>query len=194
MKALVLIASLIFSSSALALESWCIWDGEEYIKESMEQNKLHWLQAVYALHSADDSADVATPVTGEAAFEGVGSCRFIDRNLGETAADVINAYVTSYSTIIATRAYLKMDASNEIVLPKAYYAAGTNWVHVEKDFYSMDRPMCEKQKAQMIDLGKNGSGIRFTDVEYKKNKHGGVSAIINANSPMANYLAVCHFN
>lgn len=187
MKTLILAAFVIFSNSALALESWCIWDGEEYIKGQMTENKQHWLQAVYALHTADSSTDAE-------AFEGVGSCRFIDRSLGGTAAEVISGYLNSYSLITATRAYLKMGDSNEIVMPEAFYAVGTNWVYVEKNFYSMNRPMCEKQKAQMVELGKNGQGIRFTDVEYKKNKFGGVSAVINANTPDTNQLGICHFN
>lgn len=195
MKFLVLMTALLVTNSVLALENWCIWDGEEYIQASMKQNSQHWLQAVYALHTSDSSSDVNAPQTPEAmAFEGVGSCRFIDRSLGGTAKETIDAYVKSYSLIIATRAYLKMGASNEIVMPEAYYAAGTNWVYVAKNFYSMDRPVCEKQKAQMMELGKNGQGIRFTDVEYKKNSFGGVSALINANTPDTNYLGVCHFN
>ncbi|MCC6138359.1 MAG: hypothetical protein IT287_06980 [Bdellovibrionaceae bacterium] len=192
-KKIISILVLLTSVTAGAAQDWCIWDGEEYIKEAMAsgtENSKHWLQAVYELHTAESSADLdtATPI------EGVGSCRFIDRSLAEKPQDVINEYVKSYSVIIATRAYLKVGASNEIVIPEAYYSAGSNWIYVEKNFYAMDRPICEKQKAQMIQLGKEAQGIRFTDAEYKTNKFGGVSAVINGNTPGTNYLGVCHFN
>jgi hypothetical protein len=187
MKAFLLAAVVLFSNPVFALESWCVWDGEEYIKEQMTQNKQHWLEAVYALHTADSTSDIES-------FEGVGSCRFIDRSLGGTVAEAISGYLNSYSLITATRAYLKIGASNEIVMPEAFYAAGTNWVYVEKNFYAMNRPVCEKQKAQMVELGKNAQGIRFTDVEYKKNQFGGVSAVINANTTDTNSLGICHFN
>lgn len=196
-RTFLMVVTLALTGTASAAQDWCIWDGEEYIKESMEKNSYHWLQAVYALHTADDSVPLSEPnpaAPDDVVFEGVGSCRFIDRALAETAQDVITKYVASYSFIIPTRAYLKMAASNEIVIPKAFYAAGTNWVYVEKDFYSMDRPVCEQQKAQMIQTGKDSSGIRFTDVEFRKNAHGGVSAVINANEPGTNYLGVCHFH
>lgn len=198
-KNLLVVAALFVSVNASALEEWCIWDNEEYIKDSMEKNNLHWLEAVYGLHTSSESTDVAAPVPTPTqpdplAFEGVGSCRFIDRSLAEKPADVITKYVASYSFIIPTRAYLKMGASNEIVIPKAFYSAGTNWIYVEKDFYSVDRPVCEKQKAQMIQLGKDSSGIRFNDVEIKKNKFGGVSVVINGADAGTNYLGLCHFH
>ncbi len=182
--------------SAQAQADWCIWDGEEYIQDIMKSENKHWLQAVYSIHTADTSMEITagTGTTTDEEFEGVGSCRFFDRSLAENAGDAINAYVEKGFSIVATRAYLKLAASSEIVLPKAFYAAGTNWLYVEKDFYSVDRPTCEAQKAQMIQLGKDSSGIRFTDVEYKKNNEGGISAIINANTPGTNYLGVCHFN
>lgn len=193
----LLVAVVVFASVSAQAEDWCIWDGEEYIQTIMQNEGKHWLQAVYGLHTDSNSTDItADPAAqpGDTNYEGVGSCRFIDRAYAENAGDAINIFVEKGYSIIATRAYLKMAASNEIVLPKAFYAAGTNWLYVEKDFYSMDRPVCEAQKAQMIQLGKDSSGIRFTDVEYKRNANGGVSAIINANTPGTNYLGVCHFN
>lgn len=177
------------SLNAVGSQDWCIWDGEEYIKDNMQLSGKHWLQAVYELHSVD-SSDVDSSST----FEGVGSCRFIDRSLGEKPLDVINNYVASFSYIIATRAYLRTGSANEIIIPEAFYSAGSNWVYVAKNFYSIDRPLCEKQKAQMVELAQQSQGIRFTDVEYKKNKFGGVSAVINGASPSTNYLGVCHFN
>lgn len=185
-----------FISLSAQAQDWCIWDGEEYIQEIMQKQNKHWLQAVYALHTAEDSTEVTagTGTTTDSEFEAVGSCRFIDRSFAEDTGENINAYVEKGFSIIATRAYLKMSASSEIVLPKAFYAAGTNWLYVEKDFYSVDRPTCEEQKAQMIQLGKDSSGIRFTDVQYRKNSYGGVSAIINAETPGTNYLGICHFH
>lgn len=192
----ILLSVTTFSFSAQAQTDWCIWDGEEYIQEIMQKNSKHWLQAVYALHTADSSTELTTGTGSgtDGEFEGVGSCRFIDRSYAEDAGANIETYVEKGFSIVASRAYLKMGASNEIILPKAFYAAGTNWLYVEKDFYSVDRPTCEAQKAQMIQLGKDSSGIRFTDVQYKKNSYGGVSALINASTTGTNYLGVCHFN
>jgi hypothetical protein len=189
MKSAVLFLSLFVSTNVFAASDWCIWDGEEYLKEVVNSENT-WMEAVYDLHVADDSTDV-----GE--FEGVGSCRFMDRTLGATPQDVLNKYVDkdTFSFIIPSRAYLKISLnSQEMVLPAAFYSAGSNWVYVEKDFYSVNRPVCEKQKDQMITLGQSASGIRFTDIEYKMNRHGGVSAVVNTNSPDSNYLGICHFH
>lgn len=183
---LIMIVVVFVSANSYADENWCIWDGEQYIKDRVVAGKV-WLEVVLDLHTKG-SAEVTSP------FEGVGSCRFLDRNLGEKPADVIAAYVNGFSTIVATRAYLKMAESNEIVLPNAYYSAGNNWIHVNKDFYALDKVLCEKQKAQMTTLGQTAQGVRFSDVEFKTNSFGGVSAIINGNSPESNALGICHFH
>lgn len=171
-----------------AEEQWCIWDGQEYLKEMMIDGKKHWLQVVNELHQSETSQEVV------GAYEAVGSCRFLSRNLGETASDVIAAYLDSYSLIVASRAYLKMDGGVEVVLPKAFYTAGTNQLLVFKDFYSMNRPVCEKQKQEMVDLGQQSQGIRFADVSAKTNTKGGVSVILNESSLSASYLGVCYFH
>lgn len=187
--------SILFSVVALlavnvqaADEQWCIWDGQEYLKDIMVDGKKHWLQAVKELHQSETSQDVS------GAYEAVGSCRFLNRNLGETASDVIAAYLDSYSLIVASRAYLKIDGGVEVVLPKAFYTAGTNQLLVFKDFYSMNRPVCEKQKQEMLDLGQQSQGIRFADVSAKVNTNGGVSVILNESTLSASYLGVCYFH
>lgn len=180
-----------FSTSVLAwaTSDWCIWDGEEYIQEMMTASGTSWMEVVYNLHVDKDSADLS------ADFSGVGSCRFMDRTLGDTAQDVITNYIKEGSYIVPTRAYLKINGANtDLVIPYAFYSAGSNWLYVQKDFYSMDRPACEKQMAQMIELGQSADGIRFVDVEYKKNTYGGVTALVNGKSPDANYLGICHFH
>ena len=100
----------------------------------------------------------------------------------------------SYTVIIPSRAYLKVDGGVEIILPQAFYTAGTNQLVVFKDFYSTNRPLCEKQKQEMKDLGEQSQGIRFADVSTKRNTYGGISVILNEQTPGASYLGVCYFH
>lgn len=189
-------AVLFVATSASAQDTdWCVWDGEDYLKTAVTgKNGVHWLTAVYNLHTDKDTVDLNTD------FEGVGSCRFIDRALGDTAENTIGAYLKSVTAdIIPSRAYLKWAAGAPgeatIVLPTAYYSAATNWLVVQKDFYSMNRPQCEKQVKQMVDIGQNSSGgIRFGDTSVKKHKNGGISVIIDENTFSTNYFGVCHFH
>lgn len=180
------VAFVSFSAQAQD-DQWCVWDGQEYIRQSMTDDKKNWLQVVNDLHGSDSSEDVTGIVAA------LGSCRFLDRKLGATASDVVEAYLNSYATIVATRAYLKVDGAVEVILPKAVYAAGTNQLLVFKDFYSTSRPVCEKQKEEMAELGQQSQGIRFADVSVKVDAHGGYPVILNEGTASSNYLGICYF-
>jgi len=192
MKTLLFSALMFVAATAGATdyENSCIWKGEEYLKKAVLDEGTQWVQAVYNLYAEDDAA---APTE---AFEGVGSCRFIPRNLGATAAEAIKAHVEKGIVIIPTKAYLTYDgAVTKVVIPSASYAAGTNYLFVQKDFYnSNDKAMCDKQMEDTVTLGQSSSDLGLKDAVAKKHSLGGVAMLINENEPSANYLGICHFH
>lgn len=181
---------LLAASSQAATDTFsnaCFWKGEENIKKSVIEDKLMWLEAVYLAHETGGD----TP----AAFEGIGSCRFVPRTLGETSEDVIKNHIEKGYVITATRAYLKIEGGvKKVVIPSATYAAGTNYLFVKKDFYSMNNvELCMDQQKQVETIGKAAKDLGLTDIQFSGNDYG-VTAIINGDSPEANLFGICNFH
>lgn len=172
-------------------QQWCIWEGEEYLKDPVINEGQFWMRVVYNLHQQQNNEDYNS---GAIDFEGIGSCRFIPRSLGPNVDSAITAYLEKGSEIIPSRAYLDLRLGTKFLVPRATYAAGTNLIFIEKDFYSMDPPACKAQKAGMIELGRNSAGIRVDDIVIRKHDKGGVTAILFEKSASESlYYGVCHF-
>lgn len=180
----------IIASASQTTPSWCIWDGEEYLKAPVLDQGRFWMDVVHNLHVNGEE------LSQENSFEGVGSCRFIPRSLGPNASDAIKSYIDHGHEIIPTRAYLSVDGNGtKFVVPNAQYAAGTNFLFFTKDFYSMDRPVCLAQQKTMIEIGQNTGGLRVNDIVIRKNQFGGVSVVLFENNQFeSSYYGVCHFH
>ncbi|MBY0315125.1 MAG: hypothetical protein K2Q26_06375 [Bdellovibrionales bacterium] len=189
---LILLTSLnVFAANQNVSHQWCIWEGEEYLKGPVLDEGQFWMRVVYDLHQKPNNEDYnVSPID----FEGIGSCRFIPRSLGPNVDSAITAYLDKGSEIIPSRAYLDLRLGTKFLVPRATYAAGTNLIFIEKDFYSMDPPACKAQKAGMIELGRNSAGIRVDDIVIRKHDKGGVTAILFEKSASESlYYGVCHF-
>lgn len=188
MKILSVLVSFFIAIPAFAFSyediyNSCIWDGEEYLKKPVLEEHTMWTKYVYDLHQQGDFT------TGD--FEGIGSCRFFSTGLGEDFESALEKVTeTGYQT--PTMAYFFHGNGNNMAIPGAYYAAGGELV-VAKNFYSHDRPACTVQKQNLITASEAAS-IRFEDISVKVNQYGGVSAIINKNTPEATMYGVCHFH
>lgn len=190
MKIILFSILSLVSAGAFAVDTAnsCIWEGEEHLKDAVIGNKIHWLEAAYTVHKNGGDQPIA--------FEGVGSCRFVKRDLGLTADAVVANYIKNPLTIVPTRAYVKIEGgATKFVIPSAVYSKSTNYLFIKKDFYNLsDKNMCSKQMDDMITLGQAAQDLDLADLEIKGNEYEGITAVINANSPEATYLGVCSFH
>lgn len=188
MKNAVFLISLVIFGAAQAASDLCAWDGEEYLRDAVQNEKLHWLQAVHRLHisGSEELGD----------FEGLGSCRFVPRRIGVTAKDVVDLYAgAGISPIVATRAYAHASENGvKIVVAGALYSETTNYLFVERAFYSSDRPICQQQRHEMLQQGRQEVGVPFVDIQWRRHHMGGISAVINEGWNDVRYLGVCHFH
>jgi len=176
-------------SAGADFSSSCIWDGEPHIQQAVIDQGQEWIAAVYQLYETGSAAPVE--------FEGVGSCRFIDRGLAAKAGDDIAAFEKIGFPITPTRAYLKYGGGKmKFVIPTANYAFVTNVLFVSKDFYSLENnDSCRQQVQDVIAFGQSTSSIdlRLSDVDFKSDADG-LSAVINGQTTTGNLLGVCHFH